>query len=406
MKDPQAPMIPIERALEIVLREARVLETERAPLDSGAGRVLGEDVLADADQPPFAKSMMDGFALRSADLAATPVELEVIEEIAAGRLPSRRLEKGQAARIMTGAPLPEGADAVQKVESTQPSPAPKRIRILEPVEAGANVAPRGRELKAGDRVLARGDLLTPTRLGVLAGVGRCNPLVHRRARVAVIPTGDELVPCDETPGPGRIRNSNSPFLAGWCRRLGADALELAIVRDDPDDLEMSIQRGFESDLLLLSGGVSMGTHDFVEQSLDQAGVEIFFRKIAIRPGKPAVFGRKGPCLVFGLPGNPASCLVIFAVLAAAALRKMHGVPNPAEGETTAILDRDVAQHPGRTSYLPGKLRQRGETRHIEPVPFTGSADLPAYAAADALLILPADCQRLPAGSKARVLLLP
>jgi molybdopterin molybdotransferase len=396
-------MIPVEEALRIVLREARVLGTERTPLESAAGRVLAADISADADQPPFAKSMMDGFALRSADLAPVPRQLEVVEEIAAGALPRRRIEKGQAARIMTGAPLPEGADAVQKVESTRPAGDGSQVLILEPVVRGANVAEKGRELKAGDRVLARGDLLTPARLGVLAAVGQANPLVHRRPRVAVIPTGDELVEPDFQPGPGQIRNSNGPFLAAACRRLGADVLQQGIVRDDPSELEVSLHQGFASDLLLLSGGVSMGTHDFVEQALDEAGVEIFFRKIAIRPGKPAVFGRKDHCLVFGLPGNPASSLVIFTVLAAAVVRKMQGFTNPDGLEMEAILDGDLTQHPGRTSYLPGRIDLRGDSRHVLPIPFTGSADLPAYAAADALLILPADRERMKVGERIRIL---
>jgi molybdopterin molybdotransferase len=223
--------------------------------------------------------------------------------------------------------------------------------------------------------------------------------------VAVAPTGDELVPWDVTPKPGQIRNSNGPALAAACRQLGAEVQDLGIIRDDAAALGECLHTGLTSDLLLLSGGVSMGTYDLVEEALDGEGVEIFFRKIAIRPGKPAVFGRKGSCLVFGLPGNPVSSLVIFQVLVAQSLRKMRGERRPAGLELDALLDSPVTQHKGRTSYLPGTLRFAGDSARIQPIPSSGSADLPAYSRANALLIIPADRDRVEAGERLRVLLL-
>jgi molybdopterin molybdotransferase len=403
MKDPNAPMLTVDEALEIVLRETGVMPAERIAFGDAAGRVLAEEVLADADQPPFAKAMMDGFALRSQDVRLAPAELEVIEEIPAGSIPTRALEKGLAARIMTGAPLPEGADAVQMVEMTEPARGGHRVRILEAVESGTHVAPRGREAKAGQRLLAPGDSLTPSRLGVLAGVGKGSVLAHRRPRVAIAPTGDELVNWSETPKPGQIRNTNGPALAAACRQLGAEVIDLGIIRDDASALQECLHQGLASDLLLLSGGVSMGTYDLVEEALDREGVEIFFREIAIRPGKPAVFGRKGSCLVFGLPGNPVSSLVIFQVLVAPALRKMQGVKRPEGRGLEALLETAVTQHTGRTSYLPGTLRFEGPSARIQPIPSSGSADLPAYSRANALLIIPADRNRVEAGEKLRVL---
>jgi molybdopterin molybdotransferase len=405
MKDPKALMISVDEALEVVLRETGILSAERVALGDAAGRVLAEDVFADADQPPFAKAMMDGFALRSKDVRLAPAELEVIEEIPAGRLPIRSLEMGQAARIMTGAPLPEGADAVQMVEKTEPARGGRWIRILETVGSGAHVAPKGQELKAGQRVLAPGDTLTPARLGLLSGVGQGMILAHRRPRVAVAPTGDELVSWNATPGPGQIRNTNGPALAAACRQLGAEVLELGIIRDEAAALEECLHKGLKTDLLLLSGGVSMGTYDLVERALDQEGVEIFFRKVAIRPGKPAVFGRKGSCLVFGLPGNPVSSLVVFQVLAAASLRKMQRAARPEGRGIEAILEEPVCQHPGRTSYLPGTLHFEGDSARIHPIPTTGSADLPAYSRANALFVIPADRDRLEAGERTRVIVL-
>jgi len=405
MKDPKAPMRSVEEALEIVLRETGVLSAERISLEEAAGRVLAEEVFADADQPPFAKAMMDGFALRSLDVCAAPVELEVIEEIPAGTMPSHALKQGQAARIMTGAPLPEGADAVQMVEKTESVRDGGWVRILEAVGPGGHVAPRGRELKAGETVLLPGESLTPPRIGVLSSVGKATVLVHRRPRVAVAPTGDELVSWDATPSPGQIRNGNGPALAASCRQLGAEVLDLGIIRDDAAALEKCLQQGLTTDLLLLSGGVSMGTYDLVEPALERGGVEIFFRQIAIRPGKPAVFGRKGNCLVFGLPGNPVSSLVIFQVLVAPALRKMQGEARWEGSSLEALLEAPVTQHTGRTSYLPGTLRFDGAAARIHPIPTSGSADLPAYSRANALLIMPADRDRVEAGEKLRVLLL-
>jgi molybdopterin molybdotransferase len=193
-------------------------------------------------------------------------------------------------------------------------------------------------------------------------------------------------------------------LAAACRQLGAEVLDLGIIRDDAAALEECLQKGLASDLLLLSGGVSMGTYDLVEGALDREGVEIFFRKVAIRPGKPAVFGRKGSCLVFGLPGNPVSSLVIFQVLVAPALRKMQGGANPQNGGWRRAW-KPRSQHTGRTSYLPGTLRFEGDSARIQPIPSSGSADLPAYSRANALLIIPADRDRVEAGEKLRVLLL-
>jgi molybdopterin molybdotransferase len=405
MKDPKAPMRSVEEALEIVLRETGVLSAERISLEEAAGRVLAEEVFADTDQPPFAKAMMDGFALRSLDVCAAPVELEVIEEIPAGTMPSHALKQGQAAGIMTGAPLPEGADAVQMVEKTESVRDGGWVRILEAVGPGSHVAPRGRELKAGETILLPGESLTPPRIGVLSSVGKATVLVHRRPRVAVAPTGDELVSWDATPSPGQIRNSNGPALAASCRQLGAEVLDLGIIRDDAAALEKCLQQGLATDLLLLSGGVSMGTYDLVEPALERGGVEIFFRQIAIRPGKPAVFGRKGNCLVFGLPGNPVSSLVIFQVLVAPALRKMQGEARWEGSSLEALLEAPVTQHTGRTSYLPGTLRFDGAAARIHPIPTSGSADLPAYSRANALLIVPADRERVEAGEKLRVLLL-
>jgi molybdopterin molybdotransferase len=397
-------MIPVEEALEVVLREAEPLPAERVPLHEAAGRVLAEEIFADADQPPFPRAMMDGFALRAADLVSLPADLAVVEEIPAGRMPARTIGPGEAARIMTGAPVPEGADAVQMVEKTETAQI-GRVRVLEAVPPGANIAPRGREMRSGEKILSPGERLTPARLGLLASVGCSEVRVHGIPQVGIGVTGDELVEADRVPGPAQIRNSNGPALAARARAMGARVVEMGIVPDNPEALRDSIRQGLRSDLLLLSGGVSMGGHDLVESALAEEEVEIFFRKVAIRPGKPAVFGRKGPCLVFGLPGNPVSSLVIFEVLAAAALRKMMGFAVPEGRHLDAVLAEEVRQDAGRTGFLPGHLFFAAESARVRPLPSSGSADLLSYSRANVLLVIPADRRRVGAGERVRVLLL-
>jgi molybdopterin molybdotransferase len=404
MKDSRTNPIPVEEALRIVLQAATSLPIQSVPLSEASGRVLAEEILTDADQPPFPKAMMDGFALRSADLGRLPAELAVVEEIPAGRLPSRGIGPGEASRIMTGAPLPEGADAVQMMERTEPAEGGK-VRILEAVAPGANIAPRGQEMRSGDRILFPGDRLTAPRLGLLASVGHPEVSVRRIPAVSLAVTGDELVEAGKIPAPGQIRNSNGPAVAARLRGLGAQVTEMGIVPDRPEALRETIRRGLRDDMLLLSGGVSMGDRDFVEGALEEEGVEILFRKVAIRPGKPAVFGRKGSCLVFGLPGNPVSSLVILEVLAAPALRKMMGHEDPEGRRMEAELVEEVRQHPGRTGYLPGTLSFLGALARVRPIPTRGSADLLAHSRADALFIVPADRSSIGAGERVRVLVL-
>jgi molybdopterin molybdotransferase len=405
MKDPAARMLPIEEALAIVLDASAPLPPEEVRLEEAEGRILAEEVRSDIDQPPVPRAMMDGYALRSADVESAPAELSVVEEIPAGRFPSRRVGPGQASRINTGAPVPEGADAVQMVERTEPGRGPDRVRILEAVPPRANVAAPGSEVRRGQLLLEPGARITPPRLGVLASAGRAKVLVHRRPRALVAPTGDELVDPENPLPPGGIRNSNGPAIVSRLRRLGADAVHAGIVRDERGALAEVVEKGLAGDLLFLSGGVSMGTHDLVEGVLEDRGVEILFRKVAVRPGKPAVFGRRGSSLVFGLPGNPVSSLVILETLAAPAIRRMLGIPNPGGSFLEAILDEKVTQRAGRTSYLPGTIRFEAGSTRVRPVPTTGSADLLAHSRADVLFVVPSDRERVEAGETVRVLLL-
>jgi len=320
-------MVPVDEALEIVLRETRALPTEEIALDDAPGRVLAEDVRSDTDMPPFDRSAMDGYAVRAADVASVPARLTVTGEVAAGAWPDRDLGPGEAIRIMTGAPVPGGATAVQQVEKTRALEDGRRVEILASVGEGANIALRGCEVREGDLVLDRGGVLGPAAVAVLASTGHARVRVSRSPRVAVLVTGDEIVDVTESPGPGQIRNSNGPAVAAQARLGGAQVRVLGVAPDREEETVAAVRDGLsaEPDVLVVSGGVSAGDYDLVEPALEQLGVELLFTKVAIKPGAPLVFGRRKGTLVFGLPGNPVSAQVTFDVLVRAALLRMQGV---------------------------------------------------------------------------------
>jgi molybdopterin molybdotransferase len=397
-------MIPVEKALAIVLERTPRLPAEEVSLADALGRVLAEDAAADSDLPPFPRSAVDGYAVRAREARESPARLAVVGTVPAGAAPAFALREGEAAQIMTGAPLPEGADAVQMVEKTREA-APGEVEILEPVEPGANVAPRGSEVRAGEPVLKRGAWIDPAALAVLATVGKSRVLVGRRPAVAVAATGDELVDPAERPGPGQIRNSNGFSLAAQAQLAGARVTALGVARDDAEALRSVIERGFASDVLLLSGGVSMGRYDLVEDALARLGVEILVDAVALKPGKPLVFGvGPGGQLTFGLPGNPVSTLVTFELFVKPALLSMQGSERPTRPELSATLSGPLASRGPRRAYLPGWISPAGPAGALvaRPIPTRGSADIVAFSKANALLVLPEELDLLPAGEAVRV----
>jgi len=373
-------------ALETVLARAPRLAPAEVLLLDGLGAVLAETVLSDLDLPPFNKSAMDGFAVRSADLAALPADLDVVEDLPAGVAPTRPLVRGMCARIMTGAPVPAGADTVVRVEYTEML-LDRRVRVLRAEPPGANICARGEDVRRGAAVLEPGHVLGPAEAGLLASVGRERVAVYRRPRVAVLATGDELVPASAVPGPGRIRDANSWGLLAACRRAGVPAEPLGIARDTEADLAARVAAGLARDVLVVSGGVSMGEWDLVPKVLEAAGVTTHFAAVRMKPGKPTVFATRGQTLVFGLPGNPVSTLVAFRLLVWPALRKMMGHPRPAPPPVEAVLAGPVVVGGDRTTFLPARLAWDGRRWVAEAVPTHGSADLVAFASADALVVL-------------------
>jgi molybdopterin molybdotransferase len=397
-------MLPVEKALAIVLSETTPLPDEEVPLADAIGRVLASDVRCDRDLPPFDRAAMDGYALRAGDVAGAPVALEVKGEVRAGEWPTLAIGPGQAARIMTGAPVPEGTTAVQQVEKTQPLDE-FRVTILQAVEEGANVAPRGSEVRAGDVVLERGLILDPAAVAVLASVGCARVRVARRPVVAVLVTGDEIVDVEAAPGPGRIRNSNGPALAAQARLAGADVRVLGVAPDRQHAIASKVRSGLSADVLVVSGGVSAGDYDLVEPALVEEGVSLLFTKVAIKPGAPLVFGRRPGTLVFGLPGNPVSAQVTFELFVRAALLRMQGARAVGRPRVGVELDGAVRNRSGRKSHVPARVRWEGGRFRARPVRSMGSGDLVAHARANALVVIDAERTEALAGESAEAILL-
>ena len=379
-------MITPDEALEIVLARTAKLAPEVVPLVDAVGGTLAEAVASDLDLPPFDKSAMDGYAVRREDLARLPADLTMLEELPAGVAPTCSVTAGTCAKIMTGAPVPPGADAVIPVEDTEALPG-GRVRILRAVAGRTHVCLRGEDVRRGATVLEPGHVVGPAEVGLLASVGRERVAIGRRPRVAVLATGDELVPISAVPGPGQIRNSNSSGLLACCRRAGVPADDLGVARDNKPDLGAKIAEGLRRDVLVVSGGISMGEWDLVPAVFAELGVAVHFATIRMKPGKPTLFATHGEHLVFGLPGNPVSTLVAFRLFVWPALRKMMGHAQAAPPPVEADLAGKVSVRGDRVSYVPGTLRfedQRWVARAIET---RGSADLVGFCRADALLIL-------------------
>jgi len=389
-------MLEVEEALAKVLERTRAIPPVQTALGPAAlGRVLSESVASDLDSPPFAKSLMDGYAVRSAD-AANPVTLAVIEEVAAGATPTRALGPGQATRVMTGAPVPTGADAVIPHEQTELTG--DTVQLRRAVKAGEFVLGRGREMAAGEVVVPAGTVMTPTVIGLLAAVGRTVVVAHSAARLAVLVTGDELIEAPGVPGPGQIRNSNGPMLTAQATRAGAQARYLGIAGDERDGLRELIRAGLESaDLVVLSGGVSAGKYDFVPDVLRDLGVESHFHKIRMKPGKPLFYGTHDQTPVFGLPGNPVSSFVGFELFVRPALRKLGGQAIPGPVFVPMPLAADFAANNDRPTYAPAWLEATPSGLRVRPAPWFGSADLRGLARADALIRLPSGPVSYPAG---------
>jgi molybdopterin molybdotransferase len=397
-------MLSVAEAQAVVLKHARALAPQTMELSAAAlGLVLAEDVASDIDMPPFDKALMDGFAVRCADLPEGQAALTVIEEVTAGQTPRRTLAAGQATRIMTGAPIPAGADAVVMVERTRVLD-DNRVQVDDRApKPGQNILPKAREMKRGETVLKAGSLLRPQEFGVLASVGRAAAKVFLAPQVAVLSTGDEIVEPSQVPGPGQIRNGNGAMVTAQVSQAGGSPRFLGIARDRVESLRASITEGLRSDILVLSGGVSAGKLDLVPGVLQELGVEAHFHKVAMKPGKPVFFGTRGPTLVFGLPGNPVSALVCFELFARPAIRRLKGYADPGPKIVEASLAEDFAHRSDRPTYHAAVLQSAETGWQARPVPWFGSPDLRGVLAANAFAVLPAGEHQFRAGHRLPVL---
>ncbi len=397
-------MISLREAYEIVIERTPRLEAETVPLLRAARRVLAEDVAADVNMPPFPRSSMDGYAVRAADLTTAPTRLQVVASIAAGTFPDFALQPGQAAKIMTGAPVPTGADAVQMVEKTRTCEQANHVEVLERVSTSANITPAGSEAKQGETVLRAGTFISPAAMGLLAAVGKSEVRVFRAPEVGILTTGDELVEITATPVRAQIRNSNGYALFAQIEKAGGAPKLLGVARDQKHDLREKIASGLNGDMLLLTGGVSAGDLDFVEEVFAQSGFEIFFNKVAVKPGKPVVFARAGNILIFGLPGNPVSAATMFELLVRPAMRKMMGFGVYANPMVHAQLVERFANRSQREFYAPAWAWYESGKFFVRPLPAKGSGDVVTYAASNAYLICPITRTELAAEEVVEVML--
>ena len=400
-------MLSLEEARRVILSSIGVLRLEKVSLPCSLGRVLGEEVVSGVDIPPWDNSAMDGYAVRVSDVAGAsreqPVLLRVIEDLPAGRSSAHSLKPGEAIRIMTGAPIPTGTEGVVMVEDTERYG--ENVRIFRGVTEGQNIRKKSEDLKAGRSVFGPGTVLGPAEIGILASLNRGIVFVHRRPQVAILATGDELVEVGQEKGPGQIISSNSYTLTSQVRQCGAIAIDLGIARDGIESLRKKLEEGCEADLLISSGGVSMGDHDFVKETLMGMKGEMKFWQVAIRPGMPTVFGILKGKPFLGLPGNPVSSMVCFELFARPALLKMSGHSHLFRPMMEAILDQEIVKKPGRTHFVRVMLERRKTEIHAHLTGDQGSGILTSLSSAHGLAVVPRDVSLIKAGEKAKVLLL-
>lgn len=398
-------MINIDQALKHILNSAKIMEPEFLKLSDALGRILAEDVYSKFDIPVWDNSAMDGYALRAKDTIGIskdkPEVFEVIELVRAGSLPSKVVGEKQAIKIMTGASMPKGADSVIKVEDTQAESGTK-VSIFNRTDSGINVRKSGEGIKSGELVITKGTYLNSAALGVLASLGKPKLKVIKQPRVAILATGDEVVEVDEPFTQGKLYSANTYSLCSQVREAGGIPKNLGIASDEPEHLRKKIEEGLDCNLIITSGGVSMGDYDLVKSVLEEMGAEIKFWKVAIRPGKPVLFGLLKGIPVFGLPGNPVSSMISFEVFARSAILKMLGQKDNNRKEVEAFLEEDIKKKRGLQYLLRAQTRWEDGAYRTHTTGPQGSGILKSMLLANSLIVLPEDEEHLEKGKKVTV----
>ena len=400
-------MIQVQEALDKILTKIQFKGVEKVSLDQALGRVLTEDVVSRINNPPLDNSAMDGYAVIAGDIQSAtpenPVKLEMVEEIAAGYTAKGTLKPGQTMRIMTGAPIPPGADAVLMQEDTQKDG--DSILCLDRADVEENIRRAGEDIKIGESVLKKGTTLSPAHIGMLAVIGRSQIAVGQRPTVAILSTGDEILELDETPEGPQIFNSNGHMLAAQIKSAGGIPVYLGIAKDTEEDLMEKFAWALKADIVVSSGGVSVGDYDLVKSTLQKMGQEMLFWKVAMKPGKPLAFGRIGKTPIFGLPGNPVSSFVSFEQFVRPSLRKVLGCSDLSHKTVQAKLTRTIYKKPGRLHFLSSIVSWANGEYTVTPAGEQGSGILKSAANANGLLIFPLEAEEIKQGQEVAVQLL-
>lgn len=391
-------------ALKIILKNTKSLDNEEIPLQLSYNRVLAQDVQSDIDIPPFNKSAMDGYAVKSSDLVKIPAHLTITESIPAGSIGSSQVFSGTCVKIMTGAPVPEGADSVIMIEDTE-TLSQGRIRIHKKCSHGQNICAKGEDIKKGMQVLGRGAIIHGPEIATLASVGKQRVCVRCVPSVGIVSTGNEIIEPAEELRFGKIRNSNGPMLTALVQAIGCNAHYLGIAGDEEVVLRDVIHKGLAHDLLLLSGGVSMGDYDLIPSLLDKEGAEILFHKVWVKPGKPLLFAKKGKCLIFGIPGNPVSNFTTFQVFIKPALYKMMGRGDYNLRFENALLSREFQSRSNRVHIVPGRYTIEEGYVYISPISLNGSADIIGCTGTNCLAVIEEGTRTLKKGARVNALLI-
>ena len=400
-------MIQVQEALDKILTKIQFKGVEKVSLDQALGRVMAEDVVSRINNPPLDNSAMDGYAVIAGDIQSAtpenPVKLEMVEEIAAGYTAKGTLKPGQTMRIMTGAPIPPGADAVLMQEDTQKDG--DSILCLDRADVEENIRRAGEDIKIGESVLKKGTTLSPAHIGMLAVIGRSQIAVGQRPTVSILSTGDEILELDETPQGPQIFNSNGHMLAAQIKSAGGIPIYLGIARDTEKDLMEKFEWALKADIVVSSGGVSVGDYDLVKSTLQKMGQDMLFWKVAMKPGKPLAFGRIGKTPIFGLPGNPVSSFVSFEQFVRPSLRKVLGCSDLSHKTVQAKLTRTINKKPGRLHFLSSIVSWTDGEYTVTPAGEQGSGILKSAANANGLLIFPLEAEEIKQGQEVAVQLL-